>query len=84
MDRYKQVIKESRVPVDSSFINSEIERISEKIAQYRKPEILAKIYNSIDLTTLSTEDSQHSVTEFVKKVNDFDNEYPQFPNVAAI
>ena len=84
MDRYKQVIKESRVPVDSSFINSEIERISEKIAQYRTPEILAKIYNSIDLTTLSTEDSQHSVTEFVKKVNDFDNEYPQFPNVAAI
>ena len=33
---------------------------------------------------MSTEDSQESVTAFTKRVNDFDNEYPQFKNVAAI
>ena len=42
------------------------------------------MFSSIDLTTLSTEDSQESVTAFTRRVNDFDNEYPQFGNVAAI
>ena len=36
------------------------------------------------MTTLSTTDTQTSVAQFVKRVNDFDNDYPQFKNVAAI
>ena len=84
MDRYRQVISESQVPVDEAFIKSEVERIAEKISEYKTQEVYARLFNSIDLTTLSTEDSQESVTAFVKRVNDFDNEYPQYPNVAAI
>lgn len=84
MDRYNKVINESQVPVDPDFIKNEIDRISEKLPEYRTQEVFARIFNSIDLTTLSTEDSQTSVTAFVKRVNDFDNEYPQYPNVAAI
>ncbi|MCH5236709.1 MAG: deoxyribose-phosphate aldolase [Muribaculaceae bacterium] len=84
MDRYNKVINESQVPVDPDFIKNEIDRISEKLPEYRTQEVFARIFNSIDLTTLSTEDSQSSVTAFVKRVNDFDNEYPQYPNVAAL
>lgn len=84
MDRYNKVINESQVPVDPDFIKNEIDRISEKLPEYRTQQVFARIFNSIDLTTLSTEDSQTSVTAFVKRVNDFDNEYPQYPNVAAI
>lgn len=84
MDRYTKVINESTVPVDKEIIKKDLEKISEKLPELRKPEVYTKIFNCIDLTTLNTTDSQNSVTAFIKRVNDFDNEYPQFPNVAAV
>ena len=84
MDRYKKVIDESNVPVDNEFIKKELEKISEKIPELRTSEVYTKIFNCIDLTTLNTTDSQNSVISFVQRVNDFDNEYPQYPNVAAV
>ena len=84
MDRYSKVLKESLVPIDKEIIKKDLEKISEKLPEFRNAETYAKIFNSIDLTTLSTTDSQNSVPAFVQRVNDFDNEYPQFPNVAAI
>lgn len=84
MDRYSKVIKESEVPVDKDFIKKELKKISEKIPELRNQETYSKIFNCIDLTTLNTTDSQNSVVAFVQRVNDFDNEYPQYPNVAAI
>lgn len=84
MDRYSKVIHESNVPVDKEFIKKELEKISEKVPELRTQEVYTRIFNCIDLTTLNTTDSQESVTSFVQRVNDFDNEYPQYPNVAAI
>lgn len=84
MDRYSQVLKESNVPVDKEFIRKEVEKISEKLEGLRNQEVYTRIFNCIDLTTLNTTDSQQSVTGFVQRVNDFDNEYPQYPGVAAI
>lgn len=84
MDRYSKVISDSNVPIDKEFIKKELEKISEKVKDLRNKEVYTKIFNCIDLTTLNTTDSQTSVSNFVQKVNDFDNEFPQFPNVAAI
>lgn len=84
MDRYSKVLKESNVPVDKEYIKKELGKISEKLPELRTQEVYTKIFNCIDLTTLNTTDSQNSVTAFVQRVNDFDNEYPQYPNVAAI
>lgn len=84
MDRYSKVLKESEVPVDKDFIKKELEKISEKLPELRTQEVYTKIFNCIDLTTLNTTDSQSSVGAFVQRVNDFDNEYPQYPNVAAV
>ena len=42
------------------------------------------LLSSIDLTTLSTEDNETSVTAFTRRVNDFEDQYPQYPHVAAI
>lgn len=83
-DRYRKVISESQVPVDHNIIEKELAKISEKAPGLRNKDIYTKIFNCIDLTTLNTDDSQTSVTGFVQRVNDFDNEYPQFPNVAAV
>lgn len=41
-------------------------------------------YSSIDLTTLSCNDSTESVTEFAKKAVEFYDKYPHIPNVASI
>ena len=84
MDRYSKVISDSNVPIDKEFIKKELEKISEKVKDLRNKEVYTKIFNCIDLTTLNTTDSQTSVSNYVQKVNDFDNEFPQFPNVAAI
>ena len=84
MDRYRKVIEESQVPVDLDVIKAELDKIAEKLPELRNQEVYTRIFNCIDLTTLNTDDSQNSVTAFVQRVNDFDNEYPQYPNVAAI
>ena len=84
MDRYRKVIQESNVPVDRDFIKKELDKITEKIPELRDTDVYTRIFSCIDLTTLNTTDSQNSVTGFIQRVNDFDNEYPQYPNVAAV
>ena len=84
MERYQKVIDECRVTEDPVIIDAEINRIFEKLPEYKKEEVYRLLFSCIDLTTLSSEDSQSSVAAFTGRVNDFDNEYPQYPNVAAI
>lgn len=84
MDRYQTAIENSQVIADDAQVAAEVKKIVEKASSYATPEVYQFLFSSIDLTTLSTEDSQESVTAFTKRVNDFDNEYPQYKNVAAI
>lgn len=84
MDRYSKAIADSKVVADDSAVAEEVKKILEKAPEYASPEVYQYLFSSIDLTTLSTEDSQESVTAFTQRVNDFDNECPQFRNVAAI
>ena len=82
MDRYQQAIASSSVPTDDKFV--EVEKIVEKAGEYASPETYQFLFSSIDLTTLSTEDSVKSVARFTQRVNDFENDYPQYRPVAAI
>lgn len=84
MDRYNEAIKASKVTEDDALVASEVAKIEEKAPQYASPEVYKFLLNSIDLTTLSTEDSERSVAKFTNRVNDFDAEYPQYGHVAAI
>ena len=84
MDRYQKALEGSRVSVKESEIEAAVQQIVEKAPAYATPEVYEFLFSSIDLTTLSTEDSQTSVEEFTRRVNDFDEEYPQYKNVAAI
>ena len=84
MDRYHEVIAKSRVTVNDAEVKAEVARILEKKSEYETPEVYRFLLGSIDLTTLSTEDSESSVTRFTQRVNDFENDYPQYPHVAAI
>lgn len=84
MDRYQKALSDSKVVCDDAAVAAEVKKIMEKAPEYENQEVYKFLFSSIDLTTLSTEDSQDSVTAFTQRVNDFDNEYPQFKNVAAI
>ena len=84
MDRYHEAIGKSRVVSDDAAVAAEVANIVEKAPQYAGPEVYKFLLNSIDLTTLSSEDSDRSVARFTNRVNDFDAEYPQYGHVAAI
>lgn len=84
MDRYQKALADSRVIVDDAVVASEVGKIAGEASKYASPEVYQFLFSSIDLTTLSTEDSQNSVAAFTQRVNDFDNEYPQYRHVAAI
>lgn len=84
MDKFHQAFADSNVPTDPAVVNAELIKILEKVPEYDTPEVWKFLLASIDLTTLSSEDSEKSVAEFTKRVNDFDNDYPQYPHVAAI
>ena len=58
--------------------------IAEKVPANNTPEVKKFLFNCIDLTTLNSTDSDESVMHFTEKVNQFDDEYPDLKNVAAI
>jgi len=84
MDRYEKTLSDSKVVADDASVAAEVSKIVEKFATYATPDVYKFLFSSIDLTTLSTEDSQESVAAFTRRVNDFDNDYPQYDSVAAI
>ncbi len=84
MDRYQEAIAASKVISDDVAVAEAVSKIMEKAAENATPEVYQFLFSSIDLTTLSTEDSVKSVARFTQRVNDFDNDYPQYKNVAAI
>lgn len=84
MDKYQEVLAAGKVPTDEAVVATEVKKIVDKAPGYASPEVYQFLFSSIDLTTLSTEDNVSSVARFTTRVNDFDNDYPQFDNVAAI
>jgi deoxyribose-phosphate aldolase len=83
-DRYQAALAASKVTVSDETVANEVKKILEKSSEYNVPEVWKFLLGSIDLTTLSTEDSEKSVARFTQRVNDFDNDYPQYRHVAAI
>ena len=58
--------------------------IEKYVAENNTKEVKKLLFNCLDLTTLKTEDSEESVLKFTERVNEFENEYPDLKNVAAI
>lgn len=85
MDKYQKLMADSHVVTDDAVVADKVKEILEKhLDENRKPEILRYLFNTIDLTTLKSTDSQRSVADFVERVNAFENEHPDLPNVAAV
>lgn len=84
-DKYHEAILASNVTTDDAYVAEQVKKIlDEHLDENRRPEVLKALFNCIDLTTLKTTDSPQSVADFTERVNAFEEQYPELPNVAAI
>lgn len=83
-DKYHEQVSKSKVTTDDAAVKAAVEAILAKREGNRNPEVLKKIFNCIDLTTLNATDSPQSVARFTERVNEFESTYPDLPPVAAI
>lgn len=84
MDRYQEALAAIATDLTEESVKQNVEKIIEIAPEYASKEAYNFLLGCIDLTTLSTTDSASSVTAFTKRVNDFDDQYPQYNHVAAI
>ena len=84
-DKYTDTIAASNVITDDAAVADAVARIlADHLEENRNTDVYKKIFNSIDLTTLKTTDSQQSVAKFTERVNSFEEDYGDLPPVAAI
>lgn len=84
-DKYTDTIAASNVITDDAAVADAVAAIlADHLEENRNPDVYKKIFNSIDLTTLKTTDSQQSVAKFTERVNSFEEDYGDLPPVAAI
>ncbi len=84
-NKYEEALNKYNTTLDDEKIAAQVSHLVEKhIAENDTPEVKKFLFNCIDLTTLKCTDSETSVMKFTERVNDFDNQYPDLKNVAAI
>ncbi|MBD5214684.1 MAG: deoxyribose-phosphate aldolase [Bacteroidales bacterium] len=84
-DKYTQAIEASKVITDDAAVAAAVAEIIDKhLAENKNIDTYKFLFNTIDLTTLKATDSPASVADFTERVNAFEEEHPELPNVAAI
>lgn len=85
MDKYNEAIARSEVSTDSAVIAGKIAEILDKhLDENRRPEVMRRLFNDLDLTSLHTTDSQQSIAAFTEKVNSLEAEHPDVPAPASV
>ena len=85
ISRIEEALKKYNLEITDEEVQAAVKKIiAEKVSQNDTIEVKKFLFGSIELTTLTTQDSDESVLRLVEKVNKFENEYPQMPHVATI
>ena len=83
--KYEEMLKLYNTQVNDADVQAAVAQITaEKVSQNNTHEVKKFLLGSIELTTLSTADTEEKVLQMVEKVNQFDRDYPDLPHVAAI
>lgn len=83
--KYVTTLKKYRTDLNDDDVKSAVEKLlNEHLAENNTLEIKKFLFNCIDLTTLKETDNDEYVMKFTQKVNQFEEEYPDLKNVAAI
>ncbi len=84
-NKYEATLAKYNTRMNDAEVAAQVAKIvAEKVPANNTPDVKKFLFNCIDLTTLRTEDSDESVMNFTRKVNQFDDEFPDLKNVAAI
>ena len=85
VSKYEKTLQLYTTELDETQVQQAVKTIiAEKTLANETPEVKKFLFGSIELTTLSTTDSDTSVMAFVDRVNRFESAYPQLPHVAAV
>ena len=84
-DKYLTALAKYNTQLNDADVQAQVAAlIDKKVPENNTEEVKKFLFNCIDLTTLNTTDSDESVMRFTEKVNQFDNEFPDLKDVAAI
>lgn len=84
-DKYSQALSKYDIALDDQQIAAEVKEIvAAHYDENNTPEVLKFSLGCIDLTTLNPTDGERRIAEFTKRVNQFEEKYPNLPNVASI
>lgn len=82
---YDQALEQYDLNITDEDVKAAVTKIiAEKVSENDNPEVKKFLLGSVELTTLSTTDTEEKVLAMVEKVNKFDSEYPDLPHVAAV
>lgn len=82
---YDQALEQYDLNITDEEVKAAVTKIiAEKVSENDNPEVKKFLLGSVELTTLSTADTEEKVLAMVEKVNKFDSEYPDLPHVAAV
>lgn len=85
LSKYEIALNKYNTELDDKQIAANVTELIEKKAPKNNTQVVKEfLFNCIDLTTLNSTDSDESVMRFTEKVNQFENEFPNLKNVAAI
>lgn len=83
--KYEQALKKYNLQINDNDVKTAIEKIiAEKVPENDTKEVKKFLMGSVELTSLSTTDSEESILQFTEKVNQFEDAYPDLPHVATI
>lgn len=84
-DKYHDTVAKSAVTTDDEKVKAEVAKILEKAGNAnRTPDLLKFLFSCIEHTSLNSTDSPVSISKFTDRVNEFENEHGDLPNVAAV
>ena len=83
--KYEKALELYETNLKDAEVQATVKRIiEEKVPQNDTLDVKKFLFGSIELTTLSTTDTEEKVLRMVEKVNRFDREYPDITHVAAV
>ena len=83
--KYEKALEMYETNLNDAEVQATVKQIiEEKVPQNDTLNVKKFLFGSIELTTLSTMDTEEKVLHMVEKVNRFDREYPDIPHVAAV
>ena len=85
VSKYVATLKKYHTDLNDDEVKACVEKLlKEHSTENNTLDVKKFLFNCIDLTTLKETDNDEYVMKFTQKVNQFDEEYPDLKNVAAI